>query len=170
LQHFRLKANGLSVLLLEDHSAPVVTFGVTYDVGSGNDPAGASGEAHLLEHMMFKGTPRFNERRGNSYDAMLARIGASANAETDYDCTHYYATVPREYLDLITELEADRMRALSLRDEDRKHESAVVRDEYERAECSIPKTSRACHPSLQPCWIREPRKGIKLLSPMHWSH
>ena len=70
IQEYRLRANGLSVLLLEDHSAPVVTFGMTYHVGSGNDPMGAAGEAHLLEHMMFRGTPRFNDRRGNGYDVM----------------------------------------------------------------------------------------------------
>lgn len=131
IEEYRLTANGLSVLLLEDHSAPVVTFGVTYQVGSRNDPVGAAGEAHLLEHMMFRGTARFSDRKGNRYDATSARAGASSNAETDYDCTHYYATVPSEYLDLVTELEADRMRTLSLRDEDRRLESAVVRNEYE---------------------------------------
>src|SRR5947209_19831354 len=77
IEAYRLKANGLSVLLLEDHSTPVVTLGVTYHVGSRDDPAGASGEAHLLEHMMFRGTPRFNARQGTGYDETLAGTGAA---------------------------------------------------------------------------------------------
>lgn len=136
IEEYRLKSNDLSVLLLEDHSVPVVTFMVTYRVGSRNEVTGTTGATHLLEHMMFKGTARYNQRNGNSYATMLSRYGAEINATTSYDRTDYFATVPAERLDLVAELEADRMRNLSLREEDRKAEMVVVRNEYERGENS----------------------------------
>jgi len=136
IEEYRLKSNDLSVLLLEDHTAPVVTFMVTYHVGSRNEVTGTTGATHLLEHMMFKGTARYNQRNGNSYATMLSRYGAEINATTSYDRTDYFATVPSERLDLVAELEADRMHNLSLREEDRRAEMVVVRNEYERGENS----------------------------------
>lgn len=136
IEEYRLKSNDLSVLLLEDHSAPVVTFMVTYHVGSRNEVTGTTGATHLLEHMMFKGTARYNQRNGDSYATMLSRYGAEINATTSYDRTNYFATVPSERLDLVAELEADRMQNLALREEDRQAEMVVVRNEYERGENS----------------------------------
>jgi zinc protease len=136
IEEYRLKSNDLSVLLLEDHTAPVVTFMVTYHVGSRNEVTGTTGATHLLEHMMFKGTARYNQNNGNSYATMLSRYGAEINATTSYDRTDYFATVPSERLDLVAELEADRMHDLSLREEDRRAEMVVVRNEYERGENS----------------------------------
>src|SRR5215469_2274827 len=136
IEEYRLKSNDLSMLLLEDHSAPVVAFMVTYHVGSRNEVTGTTGATHLLEHMMFKGTAGYNQRNGNSYATMLSRYGAEINATTSYDRTNYFATVPSERLDLVAELEADRMQNLALREEDRQAEMVVVRNEYERGENS----------------------------------
>src|ERR1700677_4662271 len=66
IDEYRLDANGLTVLLVPDHSAPVVTFQVTYEVGSRNEVTGTTGATHILEHMMFKGSENFNDPKGNS--------------------------------------------------------------------------------------------------------
>ena len=66
IDEYHLDGNGLTVLLVPDHSAPVVTFQVTYRVGSRNEVTGTTGSTHILEHLMFKGSDRFNDSRGNS--------------------------------------------------------------------------------------------------------
>src|SRR6202047_2685908 len=66
IDEYRLDSNGLTVLLVPDHSAPVVTFEVTYQVGSRNEVTGTTGATHILEHMMFKGSEGFNDSKGNS--------------------------------------------------------------------------------------------------------
>src|SRR5215472_806408 len=65
-REFRLRSNGLKVLLLENRVAPVVTFAIIYHVGSRNEAAGYTGATHLLEHLMFKGTPEYDRRRGTA--------------------------------------------------------------------------------------------------------
>jgi len=128
------KDNGLTVLCLEDHTAPVLTFMVTYRVGSVNEVSGTTGATHLLEHMMFKGTARFNKRNGGHIDQLLGSIGAQLNATTWLDRTNYYETIPSEYLDLAAQIEADRMRNLLLDEADFAAEKTVVLNEYERGE------------------------------------
>lgn len=134
ITEYVLDSNGLTVLLLPDSSAPAVTFMITYRVGSRNESYGTTGATHLLEHLMFKGTPRFNKENGNGFDQMLEKTGAITNATTWMDRTNYYETVPPEHLPLAVELEADRMKNLRLREDDRRPEMTVVRNEYEIGE------------------------------------
>ncbi len=132
---YRLK-NGLKVLLRENRSAPVVSFMIVYRVGSRNEAVGHTGATHFLEHMMFKGTPKFNPAKGNGVMEILARIGALRNATTWLDRTNYFECAGSEYLELCVQIEADRMRNLNLREEDRTSEMTVVRNEFERGENS----------------------------------
>jgi zinc protease len=132
IDEYRLDSNGLTVLLVPDHSAPVVTFQVTYEVGSRNEVTGTTGATHILEHMMFKGSEGFNDPKGNSVKQFLERVGGQFNASTAFDRTNYYATIGRESLEGYIAIEADRMRHLWLHDADRQSEMTVVRNEYER--------------------------------------
>jgi zinc protease len=131
---YRLAANDLGVLLLEDHSAPVLTLMITYRVGSRNEVTGTTGATHLLEHLMFKGSKNFNAGNGRGFDTVMDAIGGINNATTSYDRTNYFENLPSDQLDLALELEADRMRGLLLREEDRQPEMTVVRNEFERDE------------------------------------
>src|SRR5580692_9813959 len=132
IDEYRLDSNGLTVLLVPDHSAPVVTFEVTCQVGSRNEVTGTTGATHILEHMMFKGSEAFNDAKGNSIKQMLERVGGQFNASTSFDRTNYFATVGRESLESYVAIEADRMRHLWLHEADRQAEMTVVRNEYER--------------------------------------
>src|SRR5580698_4852105 len=132
IDEYRLDANGLAVLIMPDHSAPVVTFQVTYRVGSRNEVTGTTGATHLLEHMMFKGSERFNDAKGNSIKQYLERVGGQFNANTAVDRTSYFATIGRDDLEGYVAIEADRMRHLWLHEADRQAEMTVVRNEYER--------------------------------------
>jgi zinc protease len=132
IDEYRLDNNGLTVLLVPDHSAPVVTFEVTYQVGSRNEVTGTTGATHILEHMMFKGSDAFNDAKGNSIKQMLERVGGEFNASTSFDRTNYFATIGRENLESYIAVEADRMRHLWLHELDRQAEMTVVRNEYER--------------------------------------
>jgi zinc protease len=132
IDEYRLDSNGLTVLLVPDHSAPVVTFQVTYQVGSRNEVTGTTGATHILEHLMFKGSESFNDPKGNSIKIYLERVGGQFNASTSVDRTNYFATVGRESLEGYVAIEADRMRHLWLHESDRQSEMTVVRNEFER--------------------------------------
>jgi zinc protease len=132
IDEYRLDSNGLTVLLVPDHSAAVATFQVTYQVGSRNEVTGVTGATHILEHMMFKGSEGFNDPKGNSVKQFLERVGGQFNANTSVDRTNYFATIGRESLEGYIAIEADRMRHLWLREADRQSEMTVVRNEYER--------------------------------------
>jgi zinc protease len=119
VREFRL-ANGMKLLLVENRVAPVATFLVLYRVGSRNEAVGHTGATHLLEHMLFKGTPTYNKTKGTQVAATLQRIGADFNATTWYDRTNYFETVPSDALELAVHLEADRMRNSFIADEDRR--------------------------------------------------
>src|ERR1044071_8098407 len=106
--HFTL-ANGLEVVVIPDHRAPVVTHMVWYRVGSADETPGKSGLAHFLEHLMFKGTAKNPAGR---FSQVVATIGGQENAFTSADYTGYYQRVPREQLKSMMELEADRMTGL----------------------------------------------------------
>jgi zinc protease len=134
ISEYKLDSNGLAVLLLPEHSAPVVTFMVTYRVGSRNEVTGTTGATHLLEHLMFKGSDAFNRAKGTSVDQFLERVGGNYNATTYLDRTNYYAEIGNEHLEGYIAIEADRMRNLWLREEDRKPEMTVVRNEFEIGE------------------------------------
>ncbi len=126
--------NGLKVLTVEDHMAPVVTVMILFKVGSRNEAVGHTGSTHFLEHMLFKGTKKHNPDLGNGIDEILTQIGGHWNATTWFDRTTYYEVVPKEHLKLCLKLEADRMRNLLLRQEDHDSEMTVVRNELERGE------------------------------------
>lgn len=134
IDEYRLDANGLGVLLAQDHSAPVVTFMVTYHVGSRNEVTGSTGATHLLEHLMFKGSTHYNDAQGNSIKQYLERVGGNFNANTSFDRTTYFAEVGNENLEGYIAIEADRMRNLLLRESDRRTEMTVVRNEFEIGE------------------------------------
>src|SRR5437763_3829835 len=127
-------ANEMKVLLIENRVAPVATVMVLYKVGSRNEAVGYTGSTHLLEHMMFKGTPTFNKEKNTQIAATLQKIGAAFNATTWYDRTNYFETVPSDQLELAIRLEADRMRNSFIADADRQSEMTVVRNELERGQ------------------------------------
>jgi zinc protease len=131
---YTLDANGLQVLVKPDHSAPVVTFQVTYRVGSRNEVTGTTGATHLLEHLMFKGSEHFNDPAGNSIKQYLEATGGGFNANTSFDRTTYFATLGKGHLEGYVAIEADRMRNLWLHEADREAEMTVVRNEFERGE------------------------------------
>lgn len=134
ISEYTLESNGLTVLLMPEHSAPVLTFMVTYRVGSRNEVTGTTGATHLLEHLMFKGSPNFNDAKGNSVKQFLESVGGNYNATTWLDRTNYYAELGNEHLEGYMKIEADRMRNLWLREEDRQPEMTVVRNEFEIGE------------------------------------
>jgi len=118
--------NGLRVLLLEDHRSPIVSFQVWYRVGSRNEQRGATGIAHFLEHMMFKGTP--TQGRGQ-FARLVEQNGGQDNAFTSQDVTSYFVDIAADKLDLVVELEADRMRNLLLDPKEIESERQVVIEE-----------------------------------------
>ena len=152
IDEYQLDSNGLAVLLKTDHSAPVVTFQVTYRVGSRNEVTGTTGATHILEHLMFKGSENFNDPAGNSVKQYLGKVGGGYNATTVTDRTNYYATLGRDNLEGYIAIEADRMRNLWLRDADRQAEMTVVRNEYEQGE-NNPDSARCSRKwSPRPTW------------------
>jgi zinc protease len=135
-REFRLISNDLRIVLLENRVAPVVTFAIVYCVGSRNEAVGYTGATHLLEHLMFKGTPEYNREKGTAIAAVLEAMGARFNATTWFDRTNYYETIPSDRLEDAVKIEASRMRGALLRDADRQPEMTVVRNEFERGENS----------------------------------
>ncbi|MFN2386607.1 MAG: M16 family metallopeptidase [Thermoanaerobaculia bacterium] len=136
IREWKLRSNGLRLLLLQNRVAPVATFCIVYHVGSRNEAVGYTGATHLLEHLMFKGTPEYNRDSGTAVAAVLEALGARFNATTWFDRTNYYETIPSDQLDAVVRLEASRMRGSLIRDEDRAPEMTVVRNEFERGENS----------------------------------
>ncbi len=118
--------NGLTVLLLEDHRLPKVVVDTWYRVGSYDDPIGASGFAHLFEHLMFKGTARVGE---GEFDRVMEAAGGSNNASTTDDYTNYFDEGPSNILDLLLVMEADRMTGLDITQDKLDREREVVRNE-----------------------------------------
>jgi zinc protease len=119
-------ANGLEVLLLEDHSVPVAAVQVWYHVGSKDEKKGRSGFAHLFEHLMFKGSANVGPEE---HAGFIQSIGGRYNATTDFDRTLYYQVFPSNYLERVLWMEADRMRSLDVSDENFRSEREVVKEE-----------------------------------------
>jgi predicted Zn-dependent peptidase len=103
--------NGLRVIISEDHSAPVFSIVVNYDVGSRNEREGRTGFAHLFEHMMFKGSENVGQ---NEHPYLMFMYGGNMNGTTSKERTLYYETLPANQLDMALFLEADRMRSLAI--------------------------------------------------------
>lgn len=118
--------NGLHVIVKEDHRAPVAMHMVWYRVGAMDEHDGTTGIAHLLEHMMFKGTKTL---KPGEFNEIVARQGGSDNAFTSHDYTAYFQRVPAAALPKMIELEADRMRNLVISDDEFARELKVVMEE-----------------------------------------
>ena len=118
--------NGLEVLVIEDHRAPVVLCSVWYRVGPVNEHNGMTGISHFLEHMMFLGTKRFP---GDDFAHQIEKVGGMSNAFTSSDLTVYYEELPKNYLSLALDLESDRMQNLSLSPDLFEIEKNVVKEE-----------------------------------------
>jgi zinc protease len=118
--------NGLKVILMENHKAPVVTFQVWYRVGSRNEAWGKTGLSHMLEHMMFKGTEKVGPEE---FSRIIQQNGGNDNAFTSNDYTAYFTNISAERLRIPMELESDRMSGLKLRTEDFQTERMVVMEE-----------------------------------------
>ena len=118
--------NGMDVVVLEDHRAPVVVHMVWYRVGAADEPPGKSGIAHFLEHLLFKGTDNLE---AGELSATVSQNGGSDNAFTSSDYTGYFQRVASDRLDLMMQMEADRMRNLKMTEDDVRTERNVVLEE-----------------------------------------
>jgi zinc protease len=116
-------ANGMQVVVIEDHRVPVVTHMVWYRAGAAEDPWGTSGIAHFLEHLMFKSTGKL---KSGEFSRTITRLGGRDNATTTHDSTSYFQRVAKEHLRAVMELEADRMLNLRLVEEEVKTERDVI--------------------------------------------
>jgi zinc protease len=125
VQRYRL-ANGLTVLVLVDKTAPVVSYFTWFSVGSRHEHPGKTGLAHLFEHLMFNETESL---KSGQFDRKLEENGAESNAATWVDWTYYYEAVPADRLGLVIKLESDRMAHLVLREPQVKSEKEVVANE-----------------------------------------
>jgi zinc protease len=125
VSEFRLP-NGLQLVVIPDHRAPVVTQMVWYRVGAADEPRGSSGIAHFLEHLMFKGTDQIPP---GQFSKIIARNGGEDNAFTNHDVTAYFQRVAKDRLSTIMAMEADRMANLRLSEEDVAMERNVILEE-----------------------------------------
>src|ERR1700752_5192097 len=118
--------NGLHVITVEDHSAPVVAVSITYNVGSRNERQGRTGFAHLFEHMMFKGS----ENVGSGEHFLLVfNNGGNMNGTTNEDRTNYFEILPANQIDLALFLEADRMKSLAITKDNLDNQRNAVQEE-----------------------------------------
>lgn len=134
ISYFKL-ANGLEVVVIPDRRTPVITHMVWYKVGSADEPAGKSGIAHFLEHLMFKGTKKHPT---GEFSKAVAAIGGQENAFTTADYTGYFQRTSREHLKMLMEFEADRMTGLVLTDKVVKPELNVVLEEQNQRVANNP--------------------------------
>lgn len=125
IQQFTL-ANGLRIVLCEDHAVPVVSVALYYDVGSRNEKVGRTGFAHLFEHMMFQGSENVPKAAHFQY---IFNAGGSMNGTTSTERTNYYETLPASHLPLALWLESDRMRSLKVTQENLDNQRNAVQEE-----------------------------------------
>jgi predicted Zn-dependent peptidase len=118
--------NGLRVIYSENHTTPIVSVDLWYDVGSRNERPGRSGFAHLFEHLMFEGSAHAPK---GLHSHLIESAGGEVNASTAEDRTNYFATVPSNYLNVVLWLEADRMRSLVISDETFHNQRETVKEE-----------------------------------------
>ena len=127
LEKFSLE-NGLRVVLAPIPASPTASVWVWYRVGSKNERPGITGASHWVEHMLFKGSPRYAK---GEIDRAIVGVGGELNAFTDTDFTAYFSTVPREHLDIPLDIESDRMTRASITDEEVERERTVIHSERE---------------------------------------
>jgi predicted Zn-dependent peptidase len=130
-------ANGLRVVLSEDHLTPVAAVCLWYDVGSRNEAAGRTGLAHLFEHLMFQGSAQVH---GNGHFELVQGAGGSLNGTTSFERTNYFETMPAHQLELALWLEADRMGSLlvALDEEALQNQRDVVKNERRQRYDNVP--------------------------------
>jgi len=155
-------ANGLEVVVVEDHRAPIVTHMVWYKVGSADEPPGKSGIAHFLEHLMFKGT---DEVAAGDFSKIVARNGGRDNAFTSYDYTGYYQSVAADKLELVLKMEADRMVDLAFDEEAFRTEKEVVLEERRQRTDNDPR-SQLGELSRAVQWLHHPYR----IPVIGWEH
>ena len=119
-------ANGLRVITVEDHNAPVIAVSVTYNVGSRNERQGRTGFAHLFEHMMFQGSENVGK---SEHFILIQNNGGTMNGTTNEDRTNYFEALPSNQLELALYLESDRMRSLAVNQENLDNQRNVVQEE-----------------------------------------
>ena len=122
----KILSNGLKVILLENHKAPVITSQVWYRVGSRNEKWGKTGLSHMLEHMMFKGTEKIS---GSEFSRIIKENGGKDNAFTSQDFTAYFENLSKDRAQVSLDLESDRMQNLVLQEKDFHTERMVVMEE-----------------------------------------
>ena len=118
--------NGLRLQLVEDHSSQVVSVSLWFDVGARDELKGKTGFAHLFEHMMFQGSANVKKAE---HGQLIERSGGQTNANTQYDITRYYETVPSNRVNLALWLEAERLRSLTVNAENLKNQIEAVKEE-----------------------------------------
>jgi zinc protease len=159
--HFTLE-NGLEVVVIEDRRAPVVTQTIWYRVGAADEPPGQSGIAHLLEHLMFKGT---TNRAPGEFSALVEANGGRENAFTSWDFTAYFQRVAADRLGLMMELEADRMANLAFTDAEWRPERDVILEE--RGQVVESRPGRMMQEEMYAALFRNHPYGIPIIG---WRH
>lgn len=158
--------NGMKVVVIPNHRAPVVTHMIWYKFGGADETQGKSGIAHFLEHLMFKGTPSVPD---GQFSRIVKKLGGNDNAFTSQDYTAYYQNVPRAHLEKMMEMEADRMKNLTLKEEEVASERQVIIEERRQRIDSRPQarfqeqvmsTLFVNHPYATPVigWLHEMRE------------
>ena len=127
--------NGLRVIVVEDHAAPVFSIAVNYNVGSRNERQGRTGFAHLFEHMMFKGSENVGQ---GEHPYLMFMNGGSMNGTTNKDRTVYYETLPSNQVDLALFLEADRMKSLAITKDNLENQINAVQEERRLGVDNVP--------------------------------
>lgn len=154
--------NGMDVVVIEDHRAPVVVHMLWYRVGSADEPVGASGIAHFLEHLLFKATETVES---GEFQRVVAENGGSDNAFTSFDYTGYFQRVAADRLPLMMQYEADRMNNLVLTQEDITAERGVVIEERnQRTENSPGALARE---QMRAAQFLNHRYGVPIIGWMH---
>lgn len=154
--------NGMDVVVIEDRRAPVVVHMVWYKVGSADEPEGQSGVAHFLEHLMFKGTDMLAP---GEFSQVVAANGGSDNAFTSFDYTGYFQRVAADRLDLMMQMEANRMTNLALTPEDVSTERRVVLEE--RAQVTDSNPGALAREQLMAAQYQNHRYGVPIIG---WEH
>ena len=154
--------NGMDVVVIEDHRAPVVVHMLWYKVGSADEPVGASGVAHFLEHLLFKAT---DVLESGEFSATVAANGGSDNAFTSYDYTAYFQRIAADRLELMMQMESNRMNNLVLTQDDIETERNVILEERnQRTENSA---SALANEQFRAAQFQNHRYGVPIIG---WKH
>lgn len=154
--------NGMEVVVIEDHRAPVVVHMLWYRVGSADEPEGVSGVAHFLEHLMFKAT---EELESGEFSATVAANGGSDNAFTSFDYTAYFQRVAADRLELMMDMESDRLQNIRITEDDVTTERSVILEERnQRTENSA---GALANEQFRAAMFQNHRYGVPIIG---WKH